>query len=57
MALRYHFVFEDMDVVQGLIEKFPTYADNFRNCPARNRIMNTLMDGSEAEGYGASSAL
>ncbi len=48
--------FEDMDVVQGLIEKFPTYADNFRSWSLQGAgIMEYIVwTALEAEGYGAS---
>jgi predicted oxidoreductase (fatty acid repression mutant protein) len=48
--------FEDTDVVQGLVEKFPTYADNFRNWSLQGAgIMEYIVwTALEAEGYGAS---
>jgi predicted oxidoreductase (fatty acid repression mutant protein) len=48
--------FEDMDVVQDLVDKFPTYADNFRNWSLQGAaIMEYIVwTALEAEGYGAS---
>ena len=48
--------FEDMDVVQGLIEKFPTYKDNFLSwsIQAAGIMEYVVWTALEAEGYGAS---
>ena len=48
--------FEDMDVVQGLIEKFPTYKENFLSWSLQGAgIMEYVVwTALEAEGYGAS---
>ncbi len=48
--------FEDMDAVQNLIDKFPTYADNFRQWSLQGAgIMEYIVwTALEAEGYGAS---
>lgn len=48
--------FEDLDVIQNLVDKFPTYADNFKEWSLQGAgileyiVWTTL----EAEGYGAS---
>ncbi len=48
--------FEDVDVVEDLVEKFPTYADNFREWSLQGAaIMEYIVwTALEAEGYGAS---
>ena len=48
--------FEDMDVVQSLVDKFPTYADNFREWSLQGTgIMEYIVWAAlEAEGCGAS---
>ena len=48
--------FEDLDVVQNLVDKFPTYADNFKEWSLQGAgiLEYIVWTALEAEGYGAS---